>query len=176
VNLVTGAPVWLAGLLLLTLIAAVVEDASRLRISNLTCLAVLVEAIVAVAVEGFSPLLWQNGAALVCVLVFGTAAFAAGLLGGGDVKLLAALALWVDLQRLVWLVAAIFIAGGAVALIYIFARLTVPRLRKSKRSDRRIPYGLAIAAGALFVFAFQRPELQRSPQPLPALKLAHLAR
>ena len=170
-NLVTGAPLWLAGLLLLTLVAAVIEDASRLRISNITCLAVLVEAIAAIAIEGFSTDLWQNGVALLCVLVIGTAAFAVRLLGGGDVKLLAALALWVDLKHLVWLIAAVFIAGGLVALAYLSARLVISGVAGIRQKDRRIPYGIAIAAGAVLVFALQRPELEGPNRPLPAIKI-----
>jgi prepilin peptidase CpaA len=175
-NLVTGAPVWLAGLLVLTLIAAIVEDVSRLRISNITCAAVLIEALVAIAVEGFSPGLWQNAVALACVLAAGTLLFSAGLLGGGDVKLLAALAFWLDLSHLVWLVAAVFIAGGIVALVYIGAGLAISAARGVRRKDRRIPYGIAIAAGALFVFAFQRPEIAGSERPLPAIRIVHPVR
>ena len=175
-NLVTGAPVWLALLLLVTLIAAVTEDASRLRISNVTCLAVLVEAIVAMTIEGFSTDLWQNWVALLCVLVVGTAAFAARLLGGGDVKLLAALALWLDLKHLVWLIAAVFIAGGLIALVYLTTRLVTSGVAGIRQKDRRIPYGIAIAAGALLVFAFQRPEIAGSNRPLPAINIVRPVR
>jgi prepilin peptidase CpaA len=175
-NLVTGAPVWLAGLLVLTLIAAAIEDASRLRISNIACLAVLIEAVIAIALEGFSPGLWQNAVALACVLAAGTLVFSAGLLGGGDVKLLAALAFWLDLPHLPWLVAAVFIAGGIVALVYIGAGLATSAVRGVRRKDRRVPYGIAIAAGALFVFAFQRPELAGSQRPLPAIHIVRTAR
>ncbi|HEX5237993.1 MAG TPA: prepilin peptidase [Sphingomicrobium sp.] len=170
-NLVTDAPLWLAALLLLTLLAAVIEDASRLRISNITCLAVLVEALVAMGIEGFSTELWQNGVALLCVLAVGTGAFAARLLGGGDVKLLAALALWLDLQHLIWLVAAVFIAGGLVAVAYLSTRLVTSGIAGVRQKDRRIPYGIAIAAGAMLVFAFQRPEIAGSNRPLPPIKI-----
>ena len=175
-NLVPGAPVWLVALLLLTLVAAVVEDASRLRISNLICLAVLVEAVAAMAIEGFSTSLWQNAVALACVLAVGTVAFATRLLGGGDVKLLAALALWLDLQHLVWLIAAVFIAGGLVAVAYLSTRLVTSGAAAIRQKDRRIPYGIAIAAGAVLVFALQRPEIAGSDRPLPAIKIVRPAR
>lgn len=175
-NLVTSAPVWLAVVLLLTLLAAGIEDVSRLRISNITCLAVLAEAILAIAIEGFSPNLWQNGVALLCVLVVGTAAFAARFLGGGDVKLLAALALWLDLKHLAWLIAAVFIAGGLVAVAYLSMRLITTGVAGVRQKDRRIPYGIAIAAGAVLVFGLQRPEISRSNQPLPAIKIVRPTR
>jgi len=175
-NLATGAPIWLAALLLVTLVAAVIEDASRLRISNITCLAVLIEAIVAIGIEGFSTDLWQNGVAFLCVLVVGTAAFAARLLGGGDVKLLAALALWLDLKHLPWLIAAVFIAGGLVAVAYLSTRLVTSGVAGVRQKDRRIPYGIAIAAGAVLVFAFQRPEIAGSHRPLRPIKIVRPAR
>lgn len=175
-NLVTSAPLWLAAFLLITLIAAVIEDASRLRISNVTSLAVLVEALAAMAIEGFSANLWQNGVAFACVLAVGTVAFATRLLGGGDVKLLAALALWLDLQHLVWLIAAVFIAGGLVAITYLGIRLVTSGVAGVRHKDRRIPYGIAIAAGAVLVFALQRPEVTRSQRPLPSIKIVRPSR
>jgi prepilin peptidase CpaA len=148
-NLVVGAPFWLVALLIMALAAAAIEDLVRLKISNLTCVAVLAGALVAVALQGLSWSLWQN--ALLCVLIFavGTPLFAAGWLGGGDVKLLAALGLWFDLGAALGLIAAIFLAGGVLGLVYLTARLF------TQRRDRRIPYGLAIVGGALFVFGMQ---------------------
>jgi prepilin peptidase CpaA len=157
------------------LVAAVIEDASRLRISNITCAAVVVEALAAIAFEGFSTVLWQNGVALLCVLLVGTVAFAARLLGGGDVKLLAGVALWVDLKHLIWLVAAVFIAGGLVAVAYLSTRLVTTGVAGVRQNDRRIPYGIAIAAGAVLVFALQRPEMAGSSRPLPAIKIVRPA-
>jgi prepilin peptidase CpaA len=154
-NLIVGAPWWLITFLMLALTAAAVEDAVRLRISNLTCAAVLVGALVAVAVHGFSPSLWQNATVFAVILALGTLAFAAGWLGGGDVKLLASIGLWLDLRAAVGLVAAVFIAGGLVALVYILVRRAVHAARPSIRRRGQIPYGLAIVAGALFMFGTQ---------------------
>ena len=83
-NLIIGSPWWLVALLMLALGAAAVEDALRFRISNLTCGAVLGAALVAIAVHGFSPGLWQNAAVFAAILALGTLAFAAGWMGGGD--------------------------------------------------------------------------------------------
>jgi prepilin peptidase CpaA len=152
-NLVLGAPIWLLGLLLVALLAAVIEDAIRLRISNPTCVAVFALAIVAMVVHGFELALWQNAVVFVVILALGTLAFGAGWLGGGDVKLLAALGLWVDFRGAMLLLAGTFIAGGVIAIIYLAARMVVPR--RDKARERRIPYGLAIATGALIVFGLQ---------------------
>lgn len=151
-NLIVGAPTWLVAFLFLVLAAAAIEDAWRLRISNVTSLAVVVGALVAVAVHGLSPSLWQNAVVFVVILFLGTAAFAAGWLGGGDVKLFAAIGLWADLQAAVGLVVAILLAGGFVAIFYLVGwRL----MRRERGSDRRLPYGLAIVAGAIFIFGTQ---------------------
>ena len=96
-------------------------------------------------------------------------AFAAGLLGGGDVKLLAASAIWVDLRHAVWLVALIFLAGGVLAILYLMSRPF--RAQRSKR----IPYGIAIAIGALAVIGASRGLLQHQERPLPALKIVRPA-
>lgn len=153
-NLVLLSPTWLIALLMIVLAVAAVEDMTRLRISNLTCVAVFLLAIVSMAVHGFGIDLWQNAAVFLLILAIGTAAFGAGWLGGGDVKLLAAIGLWLDFTTALVVIAAIMIAGGALALVYICVRF----LRKSAGSGDRsskVPYGLAIVGGALFVFAAQ---------------------
>lgn len=154
-NLVQTAPTWLLIILGLLLVAAAVEDSVRLRISNLTCFGVLAAALAAMAFAGFDLSLWQNAVNLVVVLVLGTLLFGAGKIGGGDVKLLAALGLWVNLSGGIWLLAAVFLAGGLFALLFIIFRMF--KGRKTGRSNRgaAIPYGLAIVAGALFVFGTQ---------------------
>jgi prepilin peptidase CpaA len=163
--------VWLIALLAAALAAAAIEDAIRLRISNATCLVVLVAAIVAMALHGFPLALWQNLVVFLVLLVLGTLVFATGKVGGGDVKLLACLGLWVNLSAGPWLVASIFLAGGLIALVY----LAVGVLRRTRRRDggkrvgqTQIPYGLAIVAGAALVFAGQLGVLApKHERPLP---------
>ena len=153
-NLAAHAPLWLVMVLAAILVAAAAEDAARLRISNLTCLAVLITAIAAMLIHGFDMTLWQNWAGFAAILAVGTAAFAGGLLGGGDVKLLAALALWFNLLGAAWLIGATFVAGGLVAMLFILSR-TVRKKKSANWKSSQIPYGLAIAAGALFVLGTQ---------------------
>ena len=162
-NLIVGAPPWLIGILLLALAAAAIEDAIRFRISNITCAIVFVAGLVAVAVQGFSPALWQNALICVAILAVGTWAFAAGWMGGGDVKLLAAIGLWLDLSAAVGLLLAVCIAGGVVALAYMAARRMVPSARRVSSKDSRVPYGLAIVAGAAFIFTTQLTDRHTNP-------------
>jgi prepilin peptidase CpaA len=160
-NLIVGSPWWLIALLMLALGAAAVEDALRFRISNVTCGAVFGAALVAIAVHGFSPGLWQNAAVFAAILALGTLAFAAGWMGGGDIKLLASVGLWLDLRAVVGLIAAVFIAGGLVAIVYIVARRVVRAARPSTSRHGNVPYGVAVVAGAILIFGMQ---LSHRPQ------------
>jgi prepilin peptidase CpaA len=172
-NLITYAPQWLAALTAAALLVAAGEDLIRLRISNITVLVVLASAIAAMAFGGFHGPLWQNALVFAGILVLGTLAFARELLGGGDVKLLAAAGLWVGFAAAPWLLAAIFLAGGVVAVLFIVVR----KLRgRSRREGSRIPYGVAIAAGAIFVLGTQysNGSASRAERPLPPIKGLHL--
>ncbi|HEV2596067.1 MAG TPA: prepilin peptidase [Sphingomicrobium sp.] len=162
-NLIVASPNWLTIPLLLLLLAAAIEDAARLKISNLTCGLVFVGALVAMAANGFSFSLWQNVLVCIVILTLGTPAFAAGWLGGGDVKLLASLGLWLDLQAAVGLIAAVFIAGGLLAIVSILGRRAGIWRRHSNPRTARIPYGIAIAAGAIFIFGVQLTQRPTDP-------------
>ena len=169
-NLITYAPLWLAALTAIALLAGAAEDMIRLRISNITVLIVLATAIAAMAFAGFPGALWQTALVFLGILVLGTLAFSRELLGGGDVKLLAATGLWVGFDAAPWLLAAIFLAGGVVAVGYIIVR----KMRgRSRREASRIPYGVAIAAGAIFVLGTQY-STSDSQRPLPPIKGVNL--
>jgi prepilin peptidase CpaA len=158
-NLIPAAPIWLIVVLACAMVAAAIEDAARFRISNLTSLVVLAGAAAAAAIEGPSWPLWQNGAVLIAILVLGTAAFSAGVLGGGDVKLFAAAGLWFDLRSAIAFVALVFLSGGVVAICYLVSHL-FRRGAGGSRSNRRVPYGIAIALGALIMVLLDRGAFQ----------------
>ena len=161
-NLIVGAPTWLVAILFIALAGAAIEDAVRLRISNLTCGAVFVAALAAMAMHGFSLGMWQNALICLAILAIGMPAFAAGWFGGGDIKLLAAVGLWLDLNAVVGLVAAVFMAGGVLAIVYITARRVMrPDAAPSERA--RVPYGLAIVFGALLIFGIQLSQRPSNP-------------
>jgi prepilin peptidase CpaA len=161
VNLAAAAPQWLALILLALLVLAAVEDAVRLRISNLIVLLTIVAAVAAAVIGGLQSSLWQNFAVFAFLLLIGTPVFAAGKLGGGDVKLLAAAGLWFDIRGAATMLVAVMLAGGVLAIIVLVLRA----LSWSEAARRRavilrpkggIPYGVAIAAGALIAVALQR--------------------
>lgn len=78
----------------------------------------------------------------------GLVLFARGWMGGGDVKLIPAVAVWAGPDRLALFLLATTLAGGVLALVMLARR----RLLADDRSedapqDREIPYALAIATG-----------------------------
>ena len=93
------------------------------------------------------------------VLALGVVLFNRGLLGGGDVKLIAAATLWYGVDRLPIFLFAVSIVGGALGLVTIIAKLArsvIPSLASRGPSSRslrgmEIPYGVAIALGGIIV-------------------------
>lgn len=74
--------------------------------------------------------------------------FALKMMGGGDVKLLTALALWVRPEIFMQLLVIMAIAGGVLTVV--MACWHTMRRQKDKLA---IPYGVAIAFGGLWVLA-----------------------
>ena len=95
----------------------------------------------------------------VAAAVFGLLAitFVIGMMGGGDVKLAAALALWFSPASTVKFLVIMSLAGGVLTIIVLIAHRLRPG--KIKNSDGEtggkpeIPYGVAIAIGALWILA-----------------------
>lgn len=93
--------------------------------------------------------LWPNVAihfaiAAVAFVAF-TAMFAIGAMGGGDVKLITALALWFPLVPFVMLLTAMALVGGVLTVAMVIRQ---NRLNLEGRPE--VPYGIAIAAGGLW--------------------------
>ena len=75
-------------------------------------------------------------------------AFYAGMMGGGDVKLAAALALWFSPTSTIKFLVLMSLAGGVLTLVVL-------AWHRAKRREGRpeIPYGVAIAFGVLAILA-----------------------
>jgi prepilin peptidase CpaA len=88
----------------------------------------------------------------VAVFIAGALLFSRGLVGGGDVKLLAAAALWAGPATTPALVIATAIFGGLLSLAVLSsAMLRGGFMPATAASPAAVPYGAAIAAAAVFV-------------------------
>jgi prepilin peptidase CpaA len=74
--------------------------------------------------------------------------FALGAMGGGDVKLLAALALWIKPMWFLELLVVMALAGGVVTIVF-----GCWHVARRNRNRIAIPYGLAIAFAGLWTLA-----------------------
>ena len=96
--------------------------------------------------------LWPDAALRVAVaagvfLLF-AGAFHLGAMGGGDVKLAAALALWFAPANTLFLIVLMSLAGGVLTLIVMIEH----KIRKN-HGRPEVPYGVAIAFGGLWLLA-----------------------
>lgn len=83
------------------------------------------------------------GLFLVCALLF-----LMKWMGGGDVKMIGALALWLPLQALIAMLTVMALAGGVISAFLLIRQKWRPN---AERPD--VPYGVAIAIGGLWVIA-----------------------
>lgn len=138
--------VLLAGLAI-ALLAVCWTDVTTRRISNRLNGAIAAGALASWWVAGLSveDILWRLGVVVAC-LVVGTALMLRNQMGGGDIKLLAALALW---MRPVWflhLITYTALAGGVLTLGFLI-------WKRIRGRPVKVPYGVAIAAGGWGVIA-----------------------
>ena len=148
---------------------AAFEDLRRLVIPNRLVLGLCLLWPFHVAIAPTPSLAAAGGAALCAAAVFATGAlfFARGLIGGGDVKLLAAATLWAGPGATPALLVATGLLGGLLSLLLLTpmggliaavrptlpdpAGAAVPGAALSGATPVLVPYGVAIAAAALIV-------------------------
>jgi prepilin peptidase CpaA len=179
-----AAPIGLLAGFVGLLIAAAIHDVRTMTIPNGISLAMALLYPIYAAVYGVG---WIDGSiAGAGVLVVGAGFFALGWLGGGDVKLLAATALWAGTDLLLPALFVTTLAGGLLCLLAslrrggperILRRLcgaaagrtgheALPDIAGSAERLVVVPYAVAILAGGAFVAAVQL---------LPVLRLAETA-
>ena len=138
----------LLGLLAMLLVIAAVIDVRTFIISNRLNLTVALLAPLYWWSVGLP--LWPDAAIQVglaaAVFALFSLAFFAGMMGGGDVKLAAALTLWFSPVTTARFLVYMSIAGGVLTL------LVLVRHRQLKKPGKpEVPYGVAIAVGALAI-------------------------
>ena len=140
---------WLLLAMLATLlVAAAVTDLKKREIPHTVVIAIALLAPLFWWSTGLS--LWpdaalQIGIALVVFALF-AAAFAFGWMGGGDVKLLSALVLWLPAGAVLTLLVIMSVFGGALTA----ATMIHHRVRRAEGAPE-IPYGVAIAFAGLWL-------------------------
>jgi prepilin peptidase CpaA len=130
----------------LLLVSAGIEDARTREIANWKNAAIALLAVpwwIAIGLPLWPGVALQIGIALGVFALF-AAAFHFGMMGGGDVKMIGALALWFPFQPLVSMLVIMSLAGGVVTLLMLIDK----KLRRQSEQPE-IPYGIAIAIAAL---------------------------
>lgn len=97
----------------------------------------------------------QIGQALVALGAFAVA-FRFGWMGGGDVKLIAALALWLPVTPLAWMLIVMSVVGGVLSVV-----MAVEHMIARRTGVIEVPYGVAIVIAALVTL--REPILNQFP-------------
>lgn len=150
----------IAALFMAILGLALVTDLHSFRIPNRFCIA-LVLLYPAHLMTSAAAVDWP-GSLLVAGLIFvvGLLPFSAGWMGGGDVKLMAATALWLGPQGVLPFLAVTSLVGGLVAIVMLTRiRFCVARAAEvvglseigEALLGRAIPYGVAVALGGWII-------------------------
>jgi len=143
-------------------IFAGMRDATTFTIPNWISLAIFGAFYPAALLLGMSPAEIGISTLIgVGALVAGMGMFAAGWIGGGDAKLFAASALWIGWSALFPFLAVTALAGGGLAVMLMLARSMWLRpittgmtgwVGRLATPGENVPYGVAIAVGALTAF------------------------
>jgi prepilin peptidase CpaA len=137
-------------LLAVALVAAAISDWRSRTITNRLNAAIALLAIPFWFASGLA--IWPDMAMQIGVaaLVFGlfAIAFHFGAMGGGDVKLVAALALWLPPGAVLKLLVIMSLAGGLLTLAMV-----IRHRFKASGGALEIPYGIAIAFGGFWLIS-----------------------
>ena len=154
---------WIVLLLTVPLALTVASDASTLKIPNRIPVAI-VGLYPAYALAGWPSVDVIGGMLTGCAVLFiGFVAFSRGVFGGGDAKMLAALALWAGPSLILELVLVTSVAGGLIAVAMAGSAKLRRRAPAGRGGEigcvaveaevpilyRPMPYGIAIAAGGV---------------------------
>ena len=136
--------------LAIALVFAAFTDIQRRQIDNWLNIAIALGAPVFWWTSGLS--LWPDVGLQLAVAVGAFAVlcglFALRMMGGGDVKLLTVLALWIEPNAFLQLLIIMALAGGVLTIV-----MGAYHFLQNQKDRLAIPYGVAIAFGGLWVLA-----------------------
>ncbi|WP_298089263.1 prepilin peptidase [uncultured Sphingomonas sp.] len=143
----------LMALLGLLLLAAGIQDARTREIANGKNAAIALLAPFwwwACGLSVWPDMVAQLAIGLGLFIVFALA-FRLGMMGGGDVKMIAALGLWLPVQPLMRMLVVMALAGGVVTLLMLIEH----RWLSARDPDGpvEVPYGVAIAIAGLLTLS-----------------------
>lgn len=142
----------LVGSLAIALLVAAFTDIRRRQIDNWLNAAIALTAPLfwwAIGLSWWPGVAIQLGVATVTFLVL-AGLFALRMMGGGDVKLLTALALWLPVGQFLHLLVYMALLGGVLTIA-----LGAWHITRRQRDKLKVPYGVAIASAGLIVLAPQ---------------------
>jgi len=149
----------IAILLIFSMLAVMWSDVTRYLIPNWLVALLLLAYPAAVYM---SPVIidWKMAiVAMLAVLAAGYVIFAMKWMGAGDIKLLAACALWVGWENLPDFLMRVALIGGLFAILLYVGRKAIPllplnvKLPRILREGEPVPYGVAIALGFLIMLS-----------------------
>ena len=142
----------LLGALAIALLVAAFTDIRRRQIDNWLNGAIAAGAPLYWWASGLSlwpGVAWQVGVAFITLVVLAVL-FVLRAMGGGDVKLLTALALWIQPLWFLRLLIGMALIGGMLTIA-----LGTWHVIRRRRERLAVPYGVAISSAALWVLALQ---------------------
>lgn len=136
-------------------------DLTSFTIPNVVSLAIAGSFAVAALAFGLSPMaIGAHLGVAFAVFACGVVLFAVGAFGGGDVKMLAAVALWFGPSGTLPMILLVAVFGGVVTMLQLGGRLlpvgvrsASPMIERLVSGSHGVPYGIAIAAGAVTLIA-----------------------
>jgi prepilin peptidase CpaA len=140
---------------------AAVTDFMTMTIANRVSIGLFLAGLVALALSGVPLAVFgAHFGAAALVFAIGFACFALGWMGGGDVKFAAAVVLWLGWEHLLDYAVTFSVYGGLLTLLALFSNRVLDPLPVLKvgflagfHEHRRVPYGVALSAAGLQIFA-----------------------
>lgn len=139
---------------------AATTDVRRLEIDNWVSAAIIALFVLFAATAAAPIPVVSHIVAMALTLIMGLVAHRAGVMGGGDIKLLTALSLWAGIHGLPALLLGTSIAGAivAIATLWLHKNQTVCTgtglawIEAARTDTPHVAYGIAIAIGAVILF------------------------
>ena len=151
----------ISGVFFAFMVAAALFDAWKFIIPNTIPVVLTLLFLVVALIWNDRVSLFEHIGAGLLVFCVGAVIFRFGVLGGGDIKLLTAVAFWVGWDYLAVYLLVVAIFGGGLTLFLLALRHLLRRLYRSRspnyplprilRAGEKIPYAIAIGAAGIWI-------------------------